>query len=175
VQIFAFKKSQRKPDVVPTKLRSKGRGTFTFFTVDFNPKIERSQASFDPTFLLDNSFNPNRHLRVVKEGMIMVQWTVLLKTPAGLEYYTVEADVADWDEHGRLTFNTVEPTPELMDALRQLMQSELTTEQRNQEFMKLVRSLGRMTSASFQSDLVGGFFNTEHAKLLFKVQDNNKE
>ena len=87
-----------------------------------------------------------------------MKWIVLLRTNEGMQQITVEADIAERSEDGRtIEFSNLEPLRSIIETI-QAESSTWTTDQWKDELLRLLRSIGRMSVASFRADAVDGYF-----------------
>ncbi len=87
-----------------------------------------------------------------------VKWIVLLRSNEGSQQIAVEADVAVQSDDGKtIEFSNLEPLRDIIETI-QAESSKWTTDQWKVEFLRLLRSIGRMSVASFRADAVDGYF-----------------
>jgi len=108
----------------------------------------------------------------------METWTVVYKTPDGVESQTVEADFADETEDGeRLEFGNVGALREVLEAVLGLQEQKPRTEAEAMDvLMGAIRSMGQVKVASFEASSVICYFRGLKAtgELSFRLDDSEK-
>ena len=96
----------------------------------------------------------------------MDEWTVVLKTDAGLSFEVVEADYGFYDEKGDLLFKNVKALTEMLKALKEASEKgdDLTEANAIRIVEEIVRAFGgEGTVATFKAEYVVGFFRGRRA------------